>query len=49
MIAVMTEFTEFFEEEALVNKISHVKTKPAGDIVAEFTSDERVIIFSLKK
>lgn len=49
LMEVMAEFWSFLEDEALLKNISHNTRKPAGDIVAEFTSDEHIMIFALKK
>ncbi len=49
LIEIMTEFWSFFEDEALIKEISHNTRTPSGDILAEFTSDEQMILFALKR
>ena len=49
LMQVMAEFWIFLQEEALIKEISHNTRKPAGDIVAEFTSDENMMILALKR
>ncbi len=49
LMEVMSKFGEFLQDEALIKEISHNTRKPAGDIVAEFTSDDQMMILALKK
>jgi len=49
LMEIMTEFWKFLQEEALIKEISHNTRKPSGDIVAEFTSDEEMMMIALKK
>ncbi len=49
LMEVMSKFGEFLQDEALIKEISHNTRKPAGDIVAEFTSDDQMMMIALKK
>lgn len=49
LMEVMSQFGEFLQDEALIKKIAHNTRKPAGDIVAEFTSDNQMMMIALKK
>lgn len=49
LMEVMAKFWEFLQDEALIKEISHNSRKPAGDIVAEFVSDEQTMMLALKK
>lgn len=49
LMEVMAQFWEFLQDEALIKKIAHNTRKPAGDIVAEFTSDDQMMILALKR
>ena len=49
LTGIMKDFTEFFQQEALVKSISEHKANLEGDIVALFETNERTIEFALKK
>ncbi len=49
LMEVMAKFGEFLQDEALIKEISHNTRTPAGDILAEFTSDDKMMMIALKK
>ncbi len=49
LMEVMSLFWWFLQEEALIKEISHNTRTPAGDILAEFTSNEQMMMLALKK
>lgn len=49
LMEVMSLFWWFLQEEALIKEISHNTRTPSGDILAEFTSNEQMMMLALKK
>lgn len=49
LMEIMAKFGEFLQDEALIKEISHNTRTPAGDILAEFTSDDQMMMIALKK
>ncbi|MDD3262932.1 MAG: DUF5915 domain-containing protein [Candidatus Absconditabacteria bacterium] len=49
LMEVMAKFGDFLQDEALIKEISHNTRTPSGDILAEFTSDEQMMMIALKR
>lgn len=49
LMDIMGSFWSFLQDEALIKEISHNTRTPAWDILAEFTSDEHMMMIALKK